>query len=140
MEKKGNEKKVTNTEQRQSGPIIKWEAHKEENHSKEQTSIKNSNSLACGLKKDKISFSLEFLTEMLYDKRKWVTFNVLKERNCNKKFYVPYIQSTQIVVDTQKKNNIAPMSSSKESIREWALDNQNYYRDIDIRSGGEHYL
>lgn len=78
---------------------------------------------------------------MLYDKRKWVTFNILKERKCNKKFYVLYIQSTQIVVDTQKRIiNIVPMSSSKESIREWALDNQNYYRDIDIRSGGEHYL
>lgn len=32
------------------------------------------------------------------------------------------------------------MSSSKESTREWASDNQNYYRGIDIQSGGKHYL
>lgn len=53
-----------------------------------------------------------------------------------------YIFKAHKLFLTHKKRiiNIAPMSSSKESIREWALDNQNYYRDIDIRSGGEHYL
>lgn len=67
MEKKRRESSKYSIQAKWTHHIIP-EVHKEENHNKEQASSKNCNSLAHGLKKDKIRFSSEFLTEMFYDK------------------------------------------------------------------------